>query len=98
VHELSGGQKSICALAITASLAAVHGCRLLVCDEIDASLDALNAKRAASFLKSLATAQGGTATVVVISHRREMYAAADTVVGVVALAEGGGSELLQVDV
>ena len=100
MEQLSGGEKTVAALAL---LFAVHSFRpspFFVLDEVDAALDKVNVGRVARFVA--AAAAGGAPGVrpfqsVVISLKDGFYDKADALVGVYRDAATGSSRTLTLD-
>lgn len=98
LEQLSGGEKTVAALAL---LFAIHSFRpspFFVLDEVDAALDGVNVGKVASYIqrKSRESDQGtGDAfQSVVISLKDAFYAHADALVGVFRDPEEGCSKTL----
>ena len=100
MEQLSGGEKTVAALAL---LFAVHSFRpspFFVLDEVDAALDKVNVGRVARFVA--AAAAGGAPGVrpfqsIVISLKDGFYDKADALVGVYRDAASGSSRTLTLD-
>jgi structural maintenance of chromosome 1 len=100
MEQLSGGEKTVAALAL---LFAVHSFRpspFFVLDEVDAALDKVNVGRVARFVA--AAAAGGAPGVrpfqsVVISLKDGFYDKADALVGVYRDGASGSSRTLTLD-
>jgi hypothetical protein len=109
LRALSGGQRSVASLAFMAAAGAQRtggaGGGVLLCDEVDAALDAANQGLAAGMLRALCTRGGGggggggaaCAQVVCVSHNPEFQAHCGHVVklgrgedGATAVVAGGG--------
>jgi chromosome segregation protein len=86
---LSGGERSLCALAFLFALLEVKCSPLVVLDEVDAPLDGVNIERFATLLKDYAQ----RTQFIVITHNRETIAAAPMWLGV-TMQEPGVSTLI----
>ncbi len=78
LDALSGGEKTLVAVAFVLSLAAGRPAPFYLLDEVDAALDQANSERLARLLKEFAK----EAQVIVISHNEEVVRYADRVYGV----------------
>ncbi len=78
LDALSGGEKTLVAIAFVLSLAAGRPAPFYLLDEVDAALDQANSERLARLLKEFAK----EAQVIVISHNEEVVRYADRVYGV----------------
>lgn len=83
---LSGGQQAIVTIALFLGLHAASPTSFLILDEIDAALDTIKVVRLAKILRETAL-QSGT-SVVVVSHRQEMWDQSTALFGLYA-APGG---------
>jgi chromosome segregation protein len=81
---LSGGERSLGALAFLLALRSVRPGALCVLDEADAALDPANAARLARYLRAHVDRQ----PFLVITHQRAMMEEADALVGVTSQEEG----------
>lgn len=77
VNLLSGGEKTMTALALTFAFSRIRHCPFYLMDEIDAALDYRNTGILAKFIRNRQTSQ-----MVVISLRRNMYEEAESLTGV----------------
>ncbi|XP_065826472.1 structural maintenance of chromosomes protein 1A-like [Oscarella lobularis] len=98
MKDLSGGEKSISALALVFALKSVHHPRLFVLDEVDAALDKDNVGKLAHYIKE--ETRDGSLQCIIISLKLEAFQQSDALVGVTA--ELGGqrgpvSSLLTLD-
>lgn len=91
VDSLSGGEKSLCALAFILASQRVKPSLLYLFDEADAMLDGLNCKRYARALRELAK----SSVVIVVSLKRETLEEADYIIGVTM--RGGESKVIAVE-
>lgn len=78
IDIMSGGEKSITALAFIFAINAYKKYSFYVLDEVDAALDDLNSKSLISYIKDISQ----TATIVAISHNNILVNGADQVIGV----------------
>lgn len=78
LNAMSGGEKSLLAIAVLFSLISVNPPPFLVFDEIDAALDEHNSRRFADLLKEFAV----KTQFVIVTHNRLVMEAADTLYGV----------------
>ncbi|MFO8034891.1 MAG: chromosome segregation SMC family protein [Candidatus Bipolaricaulota bacterium] len=78
LDALSGGEKTLVAIAFVLSLAAGRPAPFYLLDEVDAALDQANSERLARLLKEFAK----EAQVIVISHNEEVVRYADRLYGV----------------
>lgn len=88
---LSGGERSLTALALLFALLEVKPAPFCVVDEVDAALDDHNLKRFTEYLQELSQRM----QFIVITHQKQSMAIADTLYGV-TLAENGSSRLVAV--
>ncbi|MGH2586979.1 MAG: chromosome segregation protein SMC [Dehalococcoidia bacterium] len=86
---LSGGERSMTAVALLFALLESNPAPFCVLDEVDAALDEANVSRFGDALKELAT----RTQFVVITHNRGTIQAADTIYGVSMAADGVSSVL-----
>ncbi|MDR0381938.1 MAG: chromosome segregation protein SMC [Oscillospiraceae bacterium] len=84
ISLLSGGEKSLVAIALYFSIFKVRPAPFCVLDEVDHDLDDINVARFAAYLRRLA----GDIQFVVITHRRGTMEAADMLYGVTTQEEG----------
>lgn len=88
LDALSGGEKTLVAIAFVLALAAGKPAPFYFLDEVDAALDQANSERLARLLRDFAR----EGQVIVISHNEEIVRHADRVYGV--LLRDGSSEVL----
>jgi chromosome segregation protein len=86
---LSGGEKSLTALAFLFAIFLAKPCPFYVLDEVEAALDDLNIDR---FLKLL-RAHAGRAQFIVVTHQKRTMEAADTLYGV-SMGDDGISRVI----
>ncbi|MCS7103268.1 MAG: hypothetical protein NZ992_05255, partial [Candidatus Korarchaeum sp.] len=91
IDSLSGGEKSLCALAFILASQKVKSSLLYLFDEADAMLDGLNCKRYARALRELAK----SSVVIMVSLKRETLEEADYIIGVTM--RGGESKVVAVE-
>ena len=89
LHQLSGGERSLCAIAILFSLMRVRPSPFCFLDEVDAALDEANIGRFTEMLKDFAAAT----QILVITHNKRTMAAADNIYGV-TMEEPGISKII----
>ena len=78
MSNLSGGEKTIAALALLFAIHSYQPAPFFVLDEIDAALDNTNIGKVASYIES----QKGSMNIMVISLKEEFYSHADALVGI----------------
>jgi chromosome segregation protein len=89
---LSGGEKSMTALAFMFSVFLARPCPFYVLDEVEAALDDLNLDRFLTLLRRYAGGKGG-AQFIVITHQKRTMEAADWLYGV-SMSDNGVSRVL----
>ncbi|MBU0731507.1 AAA family ATPase [Patescibacteria group bacterium] len=89
VHALSGGEKSMTAIAMICSIIDANTPPFVVLDEVEAALDEANAEKFAGIIRHLSK----KTQFIVISHNRETMQAADVLYGVTINKEGASSIL-----
>ena len=89
---LSGGEKALAAIAFLFGILRVKPSPFCVLDEIDASLDDVNAVRLGNFLRR----HGDQIQFLLITHRQEIIKQADILYGI-ATDEYGVSQILSLD-
>jgi len=89
LSQLSGGERSLCAIAILFSLMKVRPSPFCFLDEVDAALDEANIGRFTEMLKDFAE----TTQILIISHHKRTMAAADNIYGV-TMEEPGVSKVI----
>jgi chromosome segregation ATPase len=89
LSQLSGGERSLCAIAILFSLMKIRPSPFCFLDEVDAALDEANIGRFAEMLKDFA----GATQVLVITHNKRTMAVADNIYGV-TMEEPGISKVI----
>ena len=89
LSSLSGGEKSLVAIAVLFALASISPPPFLILDEVDAALDEKNSQRFADLLKTL----GNKTQFVIVTHNRSVMEAADVLYGV-TMGDDGISKIL----
>merc|ERR1719412_1553361 len=80
--NLSGGEKTIAALALLFAVHSYQPAPFFVLDEIDAALDNTNIGKVASYIAGRTANSGDSMNVIVISLKDEFYSHADGLIGV----------------
>ncbi len=93
ISLLSGGEKSMTAIALLFAFLAVNPSPFCVIDEIDAALDDSNISRFTSYLKKI-TAKS---QFIIITHRKTTLTVCESVYGV-SMAKSGVSKLLSIKI
>ncbi|DBA97424.1 TPA: hypothetical protein ACH3X1_015143 [Trebouxia sp. C0004] len=98
MEQLSGGEKTVAALALLFAIHTYQPSPFFVLDEIDAALDASNVARVANYIreKTRDTAQGAFQSIV-ISLKDNFFEKADALVGVCRDSDLGCSATLTFD-
>lgn len=78
MSNLSGGEKTIAALALLFAIHSYHPAPFFVLDEIDAALDNTNIGKVAAYIQS----QRDKMNIIVISLKPEFYCRADALIGI----------------
>jgi len=78
MSNLSGGEKTIAALALLFAIHSYHPAPFFVLDEIDAALDNTNIGKVAAYIQS----QREKMNIIVISLKPEFYCRADALIGI----------------
>lgn len=84
LEAMSGGEKSLTALAFLFAFQRYQPAPFYAFDEVDAALDGVNAERLAVMLQT----QSQVAQCIVISHRRPMLERSDQTIGISARTDG----------
>jgi chromosome segregation protein len=88
---LSGGEKTLGAIALLMALWATNPSPFVVLDEVDAALDDLNVDRFASLIREL----GSTSQFIIVTHHPRTIETADLLYGI-TMEEPGVSKLISV--
>lgn len=91
IHALSGGEKSLTAIALLCSIIAANTPPFVVMDEVEAALDEANSEKFAAIIKHLAA----KTQFVVITHNRATMQQAEVLYGV-TMKPDGTSKILSV--
>lgn len=91
IETLSGGEKSLTAIALIFAVSSVNPPPFLILDETDAALDETNSKKYGALLQEL----GAKTQLIVVTHNRETMRQAGILYGV-TLDRDGASQLLSV--
>lgn len=92
VNQLSGGEKSLLAIALLCAIIAHNPSPFIVLDEVEAALDEENSEKFAAILENLAK----ETQIVIITHNRVTMKAADMLYGV-TMSKEGKSHILSVE-
>ncbi len=92
ITALSGGEKSMIAIALLCSIIANNPSPFVVLDEVEAALDEENSEKLAAILKDLAK----KTEIIVITHNRVTMRASDVLYGV-TMGKAGKSHILSVE-
>jgi structural maintenance of chromosome 1 len=79
IDHLSGGEKTMAAVALLFAVQSVFPAPFIVLDEVDAALDSVNVQRVADYIRSRASDQ---LQFIVISHKASLYERSSGLVGV----------------
>jgi chromosome segregation protein len=91
VNLLSGGERSLTAIALLFAFYMVRPSPFCILDEIDAALDDQNVSRFVHVLKEFA----GSSQFLVVTHNKKTIASADTLLGV-TMEESGVSKIITI--
>lgn len=92
IHLLSGGEKSLTAIALIFALFQLNPAPFCMLDEVDAALDDANVARFCHLLKEMSQ----QVQFIVISHNKQTIAAAQKLIGI-TMNEPGVSRIVSVD-
>ncbi|ORX39922.1 putative cohesin complex subunit and chromosome segregation protein [Kockovaella imperatae] len=93
-EQLSGGEKTMAALALLFAIHSFHPAPFFVLDEVDAALDATNVSKLARYVRAQAESQ---VQFLIISLKPNLYQRADGLVGVYRDQEDNTSKSLTLD-
>ncbi|OWZ56956.1 cohesin complex subunit psm1 [Cryptococcus neoformans 125.91] len=94
MEQLSGGEKTMAALALLFAIHSFHPAPFFVLDEVDAALDATNVQKLARYVRSQADRN---VQFLIISLKSTLYEKADGLVGVYREQEENSSMTLTLD-
>jgi structural maintenance of chromosome 1 len=102
MEQLSGGEKTMAALALLFAIHSYRSSPFFILDEVDAALDKTNVEKMAAFIKSRshgtgAASEGNACQSIVISLKDYFFDKADSLVGVSRDVEGACSKVLTFD-
>ncbi|MDE0037494.1 MAG: chromosome segregation protein SMC [Gammaproteobacteria bacterium] len=92
VHQLSGGEKAMAAVALIFSIFQLNPSPVCLLDEVDAPLDDTNVVRFGDLIREMS----GDVQFVVVTHNKQTIEMADHLLGV-TMQEAGVSRLVSVD-
>ena len=92
IEQLSGGEKSIVALAIYFAMMKVAPPPFCMLDEVESALDDVNVDRFANYIRRMC----GQTQFIVVTHRRGTMEEADILYGV-TMQEKGVSKILKLE-
>lgn len=94
IENLSGGEKTMAAIALLLAMQSVYPAPFIVLDEVDAALDKVNIQSVANYIRSRASDQ---LQFIVISHKVPLYERSSALVGVMRKHEFNSSATLTLD-
>ncbi|XP_044133792.1 structural maintenance of chromosomes protein 1B [Bufo gargarizans] len=94
MDNLSGGEKSVAALALVFAIHSFRPAPFFILDEVDAALDNTNIGKVTSYIREQSREQF---QMVVISLKEEFYSKADALIGVCTQEEELSSQVLTLD-
>jgi hypothetical protein len=97
LEQLSGGEKTVAAVALLFALHAHRPAPFLIMDEVDAALDNHNVQRVAAYVRRRTRPGATSLQAIVVTHKDLFYERASGVVGVYRDAATGGSKTLTLD-
>jgi structural maintenance of chromosome 1 len=95
MDQLSGGERTVAALALLFAIHSYHPAPFFVLDEIDAALDNINVTKVANYIR--ARAHQDNLQCIVISLKENFYTKADALIGVYKDLNKQSSGLLHLD-
>ncbi|KAJ3819711.1 RecF/RecN/SMC N terminal domain-containing protein [Lentinula raphanica] len=95
MEQLSGGEKTVAALALLFAVHSYQPAPFFVLDEVDAALDNTNVAKVANYIKSQASS---SFQFIVISLKGSLYERGDSLVGIYRDQELNSSRTLTLDV
>ncbi len=84
IHSLSGGERTLTALALLSALIAYNSSPFVVLDEVDAALDESNSERFSHIIDELSN----KTQFIIVTHNRSVMLRADMIYGVTMSNEG----------
>ncbi|KAL7424073.1 Structural maintenance of chromosomes protein 1 [Cryptotrichosporon argae] len=97
IDALSGGEKTMAALALLFAIHSYHPAPFFVLDEVDAALDPTNVAHLARYVRAQASAADAATQFLIISLKSTLYEHADGLVGVYREQEDNSSRTLTLD-
>ncbi len=95
MEQLSGGEKTVAALALLFAIHSYHPAPFFVLDEVDAALDNVNVNKVSNYIKS--RAKDDQLQCIVISLKDTFYTKADALIGVYRDQSNKSSGILTLD-
>jgi len=95
MEQLSGGEKTVAALALLFAIHSYRPAPFFVLDEVDAALDNTNVAKIANYIRSRASNEF---QFIVISLKGSLYEKGDSLVGIYRDQEVNSSKTLTLDV
>jgi structural maintenance of chromosome 1 len=93
VSELSGGEKTIAALALIFASLEYQNASFLVFDEVDAFLDPENVEILSNYLEE----QSKKRQCILISHKDALYSKSESLIGITSNSDLNSSECFSLD-
>ncbi|UZJ52181.1 hypothetical protein CBS101457_001501 [Exobasidium rhododendri] len=94
IDNLSGGEKTMAAIALVFAIQSVYPAPFIILDEVDAALDSANVQRVADYIRSRASNE---LQFIVISHKASLYERSSALVGVMRNQQINSSATLTLD-